>query len=102
MWEEAELKQKITALENGSETVYRAVEKFIELLKSPQMLYKQTNHDKKRELLKILLSNLTVSGKNVSLELRIPFRLVAERGKTLFVAHIGGLVEPRRTYSNKS
>ena len=45
------------------------------------MLYREADHEKKRELLKILLSNLTVSGKNVSLELRIPFRLVAERGK---------------------
>jgi site-specific DNA recombinase len=81
VWEEAELKQKLTALENGSETACREVEKFVELLKSPQMLYREADHEKKRELLKILLSNLTVSGKNVSLELRIPFRLVAERGK---------------------
>jgi DNA invertase Pin-like site-specific DNA recombinase len=82
VWEEAELKQKLTLLENGSETAFREVEKFVELLKSPQMLYKQADHENKRELLRILLSDLTVSGKNVSLALRIPFRLVAEREKT--------------------
>jgi len=81
VWDEAELKRKLTSLENGSETACREVEKFVELLKSPRMLYQQADHDKKVEFLRILLSNLTVSGKNVSLELRNPFRLVAEREK---------------------
>lgn len=83
VWEEAELKQKLASLEKGNESAQREVEKFVELLKSPQMLYKQTDHHKKRELLRILLSNLRVSGKNVSVELRIPFRLIAEREKPL-------------------
>lgn len=81
VWEEAELKQKLDSLENGSETAHREVEKIVELLKSPRMLYKQADHGKKRQLLRILLSNLSVSVKNVSVELRIPFRLVAEREK---------------------
>jgi hypothetical protein len=84
VWEETELRRKLTFLESGSEPAYREVEKFVELLKSPQMLYKQADHENKRELLKILLSNLTVSGKTVSLVLRIPFHLVAEREKISF------------------
>jgi len=47
------------------------------------MLYKNASPEKKRELLKTLLSNLTVSGKNVEIALAIPFRLIAERRKTL-------------------
>jgi site-specific DNA recombinase len=81
VWEETELKRKLALLENGGEPEYREVEKFVEFLKSPQMLYKQADHENKRELLKLLLSNLAVSGKTVSLVLNIPFRLIAEREK---------------------
>ena len=97
VWDEAELKRKLTLLENENEAPYRDVEKFVELLKSPQMLYKQADHENKRELLRILLSNLAVSGKNVSLELRIPFRLVAEREKT---SSCGPYRETCRTTAN--
>lgn len=97
VWEEAELKQKLASLENGSETAHREIEKIVELLKSPQMLYKQADQYKKRELLRILLSNLSASGKNVSVELKIPFRLVAEREKP---SHGGPYRETCRTTDN--
>jgi hypothetical protein len=61
--------------------VLTQIEKVVELAKSPSLLYKQANPDGKRELLRILVSNLTASGKNVSVELTIPFRLIAERDK---------------------
>ena len=97
VWDEAELKRKLTLLEDGSEAPYKEVERFVELLKSPQMLYKQADNEKKRELLRILLSDLNVSGKNVSLELKIPFRLVAEREKT---SSCGPYRETCRTTAN--
>lgn len=95
VWEEADLKQKLASLESGSEAAYREVEKVVELLKSPLMLYKQADQGKKRELLKILLSNLSLSGENVSAELKIPFRLIAEREKP---PHGGPYRETCRTW----
>jgi len=82
VWEEADLKQKLTALQEGRDNTLKEIEDTVELAKSPLLLYKQSDQEGKRELLRILLSNLTVSGKNVSVELKIPFRLIAEREKT--------------------
>jgi site-specific DNA recombinase len=84
VWEEAELKQKLFSLHSGSETVNSEVEKLVGLLKSPQLLYKQADLNKKRELLRIVLSDVTVSGKNVSTVLKTPFRLIAEREKLTY------------------
>jgi hypothetical protein len=81
VWEEAELKQKLTALESGRDDALRETLRTVELAKSPSLLYKEATPDHKREMLRILLSNLTVSGKNVSVRLQIPFRLLAEREK---------------------
>lgn len=82
MWEEAELRKRLTSHENGGRPLHENFEKFVELLKSPLLLFKQADQHRKRELLRILLSNLSVSGKNVSVVLKIPFSLIAEREKT--------------------
>lgn len=58
------------------------VERTVELAKSPSMLYKTASPEKKRELVKTLLSNLTVSRKNVDIALALPFQLIAKREKT--------------------
>jgi len=84
VWEETRLKQKLAALESGGDNVLKQIEKVVELVKSPSLLYKQANSDGKRELLRILVSNLSASVKNVSVELTIPFRLIAERDKTSY------------------
>jgi len=80
--EEAQLKQKLAALEAGCGGALEEIERTVELAKDASLLYKQANPERKRELLRILLSNLTVSGKNVDVELTIPFRLIAERETT--------------------
>jgi len=81
VWEVAELRQKLAALEAGRDDALKEIENTVELAKSPPLLYKTSDQEGKRELLRILLSNLTVSGKTVSVELKIPFRLIAEREK---------------------
>jgi len=45
------------------------------------MFYKTASPEKRRELAKTLLSNLTVSGKDIEVTLALPFRLIVERGK---------------------
>src|SRR5712692_7289544 len=80
--EQARIKERLAEAEQGSCSSVARIEKTVELAKSPSMLYKTASPEKKRELLKTLLSNLVVSGKNVEITLALPFRLIAEREKT--------------------
>jgi site-specific DNA recombinase len=80
--EQTRIKEKLAETERGSFRVTQIVEKTVELAKSPSMLYKGGSPEKRRELLKSLLSNLLVSGKKIEITLSIPFRLIAERQKT--------------------
>lgn len=82
VWDEAQLRQKLAALEAEGGGALEEIERTVELAKDASSLYKQANLERKRELLRILLSNLTVSGKNVDVELSIPFRLIAERERS--------------------
>jgi len=83
--EEAILKEKAAAeerlrdLENGGLTTIEKLQRTVELAERPSMLYKTADIAEKRELLKTLLSNLTVSSKNVAITLSEPFRIIAER-----------------------
>jgi DNA invertase Pin-like site-specific DNA recombinase len=77
--ERAALTQRLTALEHDTGSVTEHLRNFVERLKSPSLLYQTASGEKKRELLKELLSNLQVSGKKIDVELKIPFRLIAER-----------------------
>jgi hypothetical protein len=86
VWDEAQLRQRLAALEAGSDGALEEIERAVELAKDASLLYKQANPERKRELLRILLSNLTVSGKNVDVALTIPFRLIAAREKTSYGA----------------
>lgn len=81
MLEQVRLKERITEIERDPASAMAELESTVELAKSPSLLFKSASPEKKRELLKILLSNLTVSGKNVAITLALPFRLIAEREK---------------------
>jgi hypothetical protein len=82
VWEEAKLKQRLAALEVGNGDPINEIERIVELAKDAAMLYKQANAARKRELLRILLSNLSASATNVDVELAIPFRFIGNREKT--------------------
>jgi site-specific DNA recombinase len=79
--EQAKAKEKLSEAEGNSTSAIETLEKTVGLAKSPAALYKTASAEKKRELLKTLLSDLVVCGKNVELTLAIPFRLIAERQK---------------------
>ena len=81
MLEQAKLRERLAEIEGDPASAMAALEKTVELAKSPSLLYKSASREKKRELLKILLSNATVSGKNAGITLALPFRLIAEREK---------------------
>jgi DNA invertase Pin-like site-specific DNA recombinase len=79
--DQTRIKERIAEIERDPAIAVASLEKTVELAKSPSMLYKNASPEKKRELLKTLLSNLTVSGKNVDITLALPFRFIAERQK---------------------
>jgi site-specific DNA recombinase len=80
--EQAGIKEKLAEIERDPGSALASAERTVELAKSPSLLYKNDSPEKKRELLKTLLSNLAVSGKNVKIVLALPFRLIAQRQKT--------------------
>ena len=84
VWEEAKLKQRLAALEVENRDPLNEIECIVELAKDAALLYKQANVARKRELLRILLSNLSASATNVDVELAIPFRFIADREKTSY------------------
>ncbi len=79
--EQARIRERLAEIERNPTSTIEAIESTVELAKSPSLLYKAASAEKKRELLKIILSNLVVSGKNVRVTLTSPFRLIAEREK---------------------
>jgi hypothetical protein len=79
--EEAGIKEKLAEIDRDPTSALATLEKTVELAKSPSIMYKTASVEKKRELLKTLLSNLTVSEKNIEITLALPFRLIAERQK---------------------
>jgi hypothetical protein len=80
--ERARIQDQLRATEANSSAPLESIEKTVELARSPSTLYRMASPEKKRQLAKILLSNLSVSGKNVDVTLALPFRLIAEREKT--------------------
>jgi hypothetical protein len=65
-----------TALKIGS--TVENISEFLELVDSLPLSYKIATPLEKRDLLKTITSNLGANGKNVAVELRSPFRELAE------------------------
>jgi site-specific DNA recombinase len=79
--EQAIVRKELQNLTQGNTSSAALLEKTVELAKNPAELYKTASLEKKRELLKTLLSNLEVATKKVEITLAPPFRLLAERQK---------------------
>src|SRR5579885_1787870 len=79
--EQAKVKEHLADLERGGPESLKRMETTVELAKSPSVQYKRASLEKKRELVKTLLSNLAVSQKNVEGMLAPEFNLIAEREK---------------------
>lgn len=77
--EEAGLKQRITAVEEGSTDPLSAVQEFLELLKTASTLYSQAISAEKREMVRKLTSNVSIAYKNVVVTLTNGAQLVAQR-----------------------
>jgi len=80
--DQARIKEQLAEIEMGACAALTNLTNTVELAKSPSMLYKTASPERKRQLLKTMLSNFVVSEKNVEITLALPFRLIAERDKT--------------------
>ncbi len=80
--ERVRIEENLRDTSQGSLKTLEALEKTVELAKSPSILFKSASPEKKRDLVKTLLSNITVSQKMTDVTLATPFRLIADREKT--------------------
>jgi site-specific DNA recombinase len=79
--ERSRIQQELADLEHGRCASLERLENTVELAKSPSQLYRKGSSEKRRELLKILLSNLTVREKKIEITLAPAFGIIAQRQK---------------------
>ncbi len=79
--DQTKVRATLLDLERGNLEATRRVEIAVELAKSPSIQYKMASSAERRNLSRILLSNVSVSQKNVSVTLAVPFNLISERAK---------------------
>ncbi len=84
--EEQDIQSRIRELESGNGTALMRMERFLELIRSVPFAYQNANPDEKRDLVKELVSNLTVLAKNVSLTLKPEVDLLVNRLKLSYGA----------------
>jgi site-specific DNA recombinase len=79
LFDEAGLKEQLTHLERSNGDVLAKLQNYLELVKAASVLYKEALQEEKRDLVRKLTSNLTLTEKNLGVELKIPARLIANR-----------------------
>lgn len=80
--EQARINEKLVEMGQGRYSAAEELRRTVELAKRPSFLYKNGSLEEKRELQKILLSNLTLTRKKLEITLAVPFRLISEREKS--------------------
>jgi DNA invertase Pin-like site-specific DNA recombinase len=81
LFEQKEIEEKLAALEEKHRRPMKQLQEFFELLGTLSDQYKIASSEEKRDLFQSITSNLTVSQKNVYVELKIPFKTIAKRSK---------------------
>ena len=66
-------------LSTNGDNVLKKIEKFLELAKMAYLSYKMATPEEKRDMVKIITSNLTVKEKNVSIKAKYPFKGLENR-----------------------
>jgi len=81
--DERALKERLDNLDEAEQKVLRRVEQFLELVNNAYLSYKMANQEEKRDLIKIITSNLEVENKTVSIKLNYPFQIILDRQKDM-------------------
>lgn len=99
LMERKALEEQRDGIANGGQMVVRKVSEFLEHVDMLPLSYEKGNVIEKREILKTVTSNLTVSQKNVVVKLRSPFQELVN----LDCVSSGGLARHRpRTFAKKA
>ncbi|MEP6789189.1 MAG: hypothetical protein ABJB40_12200, partial [Acidobacteriota bacterium] len=77
--EQIEISEKVTALDNDTETAMSELKQFLELAKSAYLSFKSANEEEKWDLVKTITSNITANDKTLSIKLNSPFDQVVDR-----------------------
>jgi len=80
--EEQALKDQLGAWERTGNLGLEKLEKFLELIKNASELYKTADNEGKRDLVRELTSNRTVSEEKITIEPKLFVRIVAERSNS--------------------
>jgi len=75
------IEEQLVFAERNDDSISEKLTEIVELAGSAYLLYKTAHPEEKRDLLKIVMSNRQVEGKDLDFMLAPPFHLVAERGK---------------------
>lgn len=84
--EEKALEEKQNDLRTNSVAIPDRVADFLELAGKAYVSYKMGMDEEKRDLLKVVTSNRLIERKNVSVELKLPFQMLANRHSVSFGA----------------
>lgn len=79
--EEREKQERLQCLDKGEEATLKQVEGFLELANNAYLSYKMAQPAQKRDLVKVVTSNLGVSGKKLIIEPIYPFAVLAKRSQ---------------------
>lgn len=81
--EEMAVGERLQRLEQDGERILAQVEKFLELVNSAYESYKLATVEERRDLVRMLTSNLEVERKNLIVKLNYPFEIVVDRLKVI-------------------
>lgn len=84
---QVELEEKISTVSDSKMSVFKNIEKFLELCKSPLKLYVSSVQEEKRELIKIITSNLTINRRKAIFSMVSPYSELANRDIFSLCAH---------------
>ena len=89
------VKQQIERLEGADKSFYVTASYLLQLFKHGEKIFEVASHDEKRELLKLVLSNLELKGKTVRFTPNEPFATVLKLSER---STWQGLQDDYRTY----
>jgi DNA invertase Pin-like site-specific DNA recombinase len=99
--ERSEVNDRLSAIAGGTWSPADECAEFLELAQTLRSSLEIGLSHEKREMLRLVTSNLVVDGKNVAIELRNPFRLVVECRRQLYGAPHRYEVRTRITKARK-
>ena len=81
--EEAEVDSKLSALQNAQDNYYITANYILELSKRAYKLFLSSEMEERRQLLKLVFSNLTIDGKSVRIQAQKPFDTIFKCANSL-------------------